>query len=78
MVDQLSIDSAIMDEVWEKKRNLAVSFYDYQKAYNMVRHDWTIRVFTWMEYPSKMINVLKQVMDRWKTKLEVNDGGEIK
>ena len=31
-VDQLLIDSAIMDEVREKKRNLAVSFYDYQKA----------------------------------------------
>ena len=38
-VDQLLIDSAIMDEVREKKRNLAVSFYDYQKAYDMVRHD---------------------------------------
>ena len=25
-----------------------------------------------------MINVLKQLMDGWKTKLEVNDGGEIK
>ena len=31
-----------------------------------------------MEYPSKLINALKQLMDEWKTKLEVNDGGEIK
>ena len=31
-----------------------------------------------MEYPSKLINALKQLMDGWKTKLEVNDGGEIK
>ena len=66
-VDQLLIDSAIMDEVREKKRNLAISFYDYQKAYDMVRHDWMIRVFTWMGYPSKLINVLKQLMDGWKT-----------
>ena len=77
-VDQLLIDSAIMDEVWEKKRNLAVSFYDYQKAYGTVRHDWMIRVFTWMGYPSKLINVLEQLMDGWKTNLEVNDGGEIR
>ena len=77
-IDQLLIDSAIMDEVREKKRNLAVSFYDYQKAYDMVRHEWMIRVFTWMRYSSKLINVLKQLMDGWKTKLEVNDGGEIK
>ena len=44
----------------------------------MVRHNWMIRVFTWMRYPSKLINILKQLMDGWKTKLEVNDGGEIK
>ena len=74
-VDQLLIDSAIMDE---KKRNLAVLFYDYQKAYDMVRHNRMIRVFTWMGYPSKLINVLKQLMDGWKTKLEVSDGGKIK
>ena len=43
-VDQLIVDSAIMDEVREKKRNLAVAFYDYQKAYDMVRHDWMERV----------------------------------
>ena len=78
MVDQLLIDSAITDEVRERKRNLEASFYDYQKPYDMVRHDWITRVFTWMGYPSKLINVLKQLMDGWKTKLEVNDGGEIK
>ena len=77
-VDLLFIDSAIMDEVWEKKRNLAVLCHDYQKAYNMIRHNWMIRVFTWMGYPKKLINVLKQLMDGWKTKLEVNDGGEKK
>ena len=38
-VDQLVIDNAIMDEVREKQMNLAVAFYDYQKAYDMVRHD---------------------------------------
>ena len=78
MVDQLLIDSAIMGEVREKKRNLVVSFYDYQKAYDMVRHDRMIRVFTWMGYASKLINVMKQLMDGWKTKIEVNDGDEIK
>ena len=44
----------------------------------MVRHDWMIRVFTWMGYQSKLISVLKQLIDGWKKKLEVNDGGQIK
>ena len=35
-IDQLVIDNAIMDKVREKQRNLAVTFYDYLKANNMV------------------------------------------
>ena len=34
--DQLSIDNSIMDEVGNQQRNLAVAFYGYQKAYDMV------------------------------------------
>ena len=44
-VDQLVIGNAIMDEVRDKQRNLAVAFYDYQKAYDMVRDDWMLRVY---------------------------------
>ena len=33
-VDPLLIDKCIMDEVREHKRNLAVAYYDYQKAYD--------------------------------------------
>ena len=29
----------IMDKVWKKKRNLAVLFYDYQKAYESFQMD---------------------------------------
>ena len=35
-VDQLIIDSCIMEEVKTYHRNLAVAFYDYQKAYDKV------------------------------------------
>lgn len=33
-VDQLLVDKCIMDEVMKHKRDLAVAFYDYQKAYD--------------------------------------------
>ena len=42
-VDQLLIDKCIVDEVREHKRNLAVAFYDYTKAYDRVHHDWMLR-----------------------------------
>ena len=43
-VYQFIIDNAIMDEVRNQQINLAVAFYDYQKAYDMVRHDWMMSV----------------------------------
>ena len=46
-VDQLIIDICIMEGVKQHHRNLAVAFYDYQKAYDMVRHDWMERVYRW-------------------------------
>ena len=70
-VDQLLVDNCIMDEVRTHHRDLAVAYYDYQKAYDMVRHDWILRVFEWMKVPLKVILVIKGVMKRWKTQLEV-------
>ena len=61
-VDQLLIDAAIMDEVRNQQRNLAVAFYDYQKAYDMVRHDWMIRVYRWMGIQEKVVKVLIKLM----------------
>ena len=51
-VDQLIIDSCIMEEVKTYNRNLAVAFYDYQKAYDKVHHDWMIRVYEWIGIPT--------------------------
>ena len=44
-VDQLLIDSANMGEVRDHHRSLAVAYYEYQKAYSMIYHDWTLRVY---------------------------------
>ena len=75
-VDQLLVDECIMQQVREKKRNLAVAFYDYRKAYDMVHHDWMIRVYEWMGVPSKVCNILDGLMRLWKTKLEVYVDGQ--
>ena len=64
-VDQLIIDRTIMDEVKGQQRNLAVAFYDYQKAYDMVRHDCIIRVYQWTGVPEKLIEIVKELMKRW-------------
>ena len=45
IVDQLIIDICIMEEVKTYHRNLAVAFYDHQKAYDKVHHDWMARMY---------------------------------
>ena len=64
IADQLIIDRAIMDEVKGQQRNLAVAFYDYQKAYDMVRHDWMIRAYQWMGVPEKLTEIVKGLIKR--------------
>ena len=76
-VDQLVIDNAIMDEVRNQQRNLAVAFYGYQEAYDTVRHNWMTRAYQWIEVPEKVVNVIVKLMEGWKTKLEVTEDGKV-
>ena len=76
-VDQLIIDNAIIDEVRDQQQNLAVAFYDHQNAYDMVRHDWMIRVYQWMGVPQKVVIIISKLMEGWKTRLEINQDGKV-
>ena len=75
-VDQLIIDNCIMEEVKTYHRNLAVAFYDYQKDYDKVHHDWMVRVYEWIDIPAAVISLLRELMNKWKTKLELWKDGE--
>ena len=75
-VDQLIIDRCIMEEVKQYHRNLAVAFYDYKKAYDKLHHDWMIRVYVWIGIPKQLIQLIEQLMSKWKIRLEVWNDGE--
>lgn len=75
-VDQLLVDNCIMDEVREQHRNLAVAYYDYQKAYDMVRHDWILKVYGWMGVPENVCRLVENLMKKWMIKLEIRVDGE--
>ena len=66
-VDQLIIDRCIMEEVKQYHRNLAVAFYDYKNAYDKVHHDWMIRVYEWIGILKQLIQLIEQLMSKWKT-----------
>ena len=75
-VDQLIIDRCIMEEVKQYHKNLAVAFYDYKKAYDKVHNDWMIRVYEWIGIPKQLMQLIEQLMSKWKTRLEVWNDGE--
>ena len=41
----------------------------------MVRHDWMMRVYRWAGIPEKECKLISQLMDGWKVRFEVIDGG---
>ena len=82
-IDQLIIDRCIMEEVKTQHRNLAAAFYNHKKAYDKVHHDkvhrdWMLRSNSLMGLPANVINLLRQLMNHWKTRLEIWNKGEKK
>ena len=75
-VDQLIIDRCIMEDVKQYHRSLAVAFYDYKKAYDKVHHDWMLRVYHRIGIPKEVITLISQLMEKWKTRLEIWSRGE--
>ena len=56
-----------------QQKNLVVAFHDYQKAYDMVRHNWMTTVYQWKGVPEKAINFIVKLMEGCKTRLEVTE-----
>ena len=72
-IDQLLVDQCIMEEVKTYNRNLAVAYYDYKKAYDFVQHDWFLIILNWICIPEGTIEIIKEIIKRWRTKLIVFD-----
>ena len=51
--------------------SIAIPFYNYQKAYGIVSHEWLTRVYQWIGVPEKVLNIIVKLMERWKTRLQV-------
>ena len=70
-VDQKIIDQCIMEEVKQYHRNLVFGFYDYKKAYDKVYQDWMLRAYKWIGIPDEVIELISNLMELWKDRLEI-------
>jgi Reverse transcriptase (RNA-dependent DNA polymerase) len=74
--EQLIIDSTIMNQAFQKKRNIHVSYIDYKKAYDSSPHSWLIQVLEIYKVNPILVKFLKTIMTNWRTTLKLNIGKE--
>ena len=75
-VYQLIIDRCILEEIKHYHRNFVVAFYDQKKVYDKVHNDWMLHVYQWIGIPKEEIELIYQLMIKWKTRLEIWNKGE--
>ena len=74
--DNLLVDRSMLEEVKEHQRTVAAVYYDYQKAYDTVPHEWQIDVMQWLIFHRNIIKIMKRLQSIWKTQLIVKNVNE--
>ena len=75
-VDQLLIDSMVLDHAKKNKRNLATAWIDYRKAFDSIPHDWLEKSLKIHKFPPKITHFILSLMKKWKTSLNISAQGE--
>ena len=63
-IDQLLINSAILDDAKQNQKNLSLAWIDYQKAFDSVPHEWIIECLKIHNFDDITINFFRQTMDK--------------
>ena len=70
--DQLLTNKMIYDEIISNRRNLAVAWLDYKKAFDSVPHSWILESLKLAKVPLKIIRAIEHLMTKWRTKLSLH------
>ena len=71
--DILFIDKMILQEVRMRKKNLAVAWIDYKKAYDMVPHSWIVECLGMVGVSEQTKLFLSESMKAWSVDLTCNN-----
>ena len=64
--DLLYIDRAVIREVKSRKKNLAMAWIDYKKAYDMVPHSWIKECLDLFGVAENIKTLLVNSMEKWR------------
>ena len=70
--DQLLIDKTILTNCRMAKRNLAIEFIDYRKAYDMMPHSWLKETLKMVAVADNICRLLSHSTRNWKAVLTSN------
>ena len=71
----LYIDQHILNESKNRRKNLAMVWIDYKKAYDMVPQSWIINCLKMYKISHEIINFIEKNMKNWR--VELTAGGKI-
>ena len=70
--DLIYIDKMVLREVKRRRKNLAMCWIDYRKAYDMVPHSWIIECLDLFKVAKNVRNLLTETMEKWCVELTSN------
>ena len=70
-VELLYLDQHILNESITRRKNLAMAWIDYKKAYGMVPHSWIITPLKMYKISHEVINFIDKTMKTWIVELTV-------
>ena len=59
----------ILREVKQRKKNLAVGWIDYRKAFDMIPHNWILECLKIFGVNNEILALLQESMNHWKIDL---------
>ena len=65
----LYIDQQILNESKTRKKNLAMAWIDYKKAYDMLPKNWILYCLKMYKISHEVINFIEQTIKTWRGKL---------
>ena len=65
----LFIDQHILNESKTRRKNLAMAWIDYKKAYDILPQSWILHCLKMYKISHKVINFIEQTMKTWRVEL---------
>lgn len=72
--DQVTIDTVVVKQALNKKRNLSMAYIDYKKAFDSTPHSFLLEILKIYKINNNIIQLISSAMETWSTTLYISNG----